>query len=212
MYISTYRQIEVGRSSLITCKTTFRISLEIFVFMPASIWSCSPRGKCDVWHRVQIVTQTRRPTPSYSSPYSLILERTDGRADTHRSGVCFPNEVGRAWERKGRGTRQPRIELGKYVSVEYPVVCPHATGLDGLSSALARFVAPPPHRARVTACSWEWAAGQKPWAQIRPSSYLRRMKLREDGNNERCQARFHGVMVSTQDSESCDPSSNLGGT
>ena len=26
------------------------------------------------------------------------------------------------------------------------------------------------------------------------------------------QARFHGVMVSTQDSESCDPSSNLGGT
>ena len=24
--------------------------------------------------------------------------------------------------------------------------------------------------------------------------------------------RFHGVMVSTQDSESCDPSSNLGGT
>ena len=23
---------------------------------------------------------------------------------------------------------------------------------------------------------------------------------------------FHGVMVSTQDSESCDPSSNLGGT
>ena len=26
-----------------------------------------------------------------------------------------------------------------------------------------------------------------------------------------CQ-RFHGVMVSTQDSESCDPSSNLGGT
>ncbi len=26
------------------------------------------------------------------------------------------------------------------------------------------------------------------------------------------QAGFHGVMVSTQDSESCDPSSNLGGT
>ena len=26
------------------------------------------------------------------------------------------------------------------------------------------------------------------------------------------QVRFHGVMVSTQDSESCDPSSNLGGT
>ena len=25
-------------------------------------------------------------------------------------------------------------------------------------------------------------------------------------------SRFHGVMVSTQDSESCDPSSNLGGT
>ncbi len=26
------------------------------------------------------------------------------------------------------------------------------------------------------------------------------------------QPRFHGVMVSTQDSESCDPSSSLGGT
>ena len=28
----------------------------------------------------------------------------------------------------------------------------------------------------------------------------------------RCHLRFYGVMVSTQDSESCDPSSNLGGT
>ena len=27
-----------------------------------------------------------------------------------------------------------------------------------------------------------------------------------------CHQGFHGVMVSTQDSESCDPSSNLGGT
>ena len=27
-----------------------------------------------------------------------------------------------------------------------------------------------------------------------------------------CHPGFHGVMVSTQDSESCDPSSNLGGT
>jgi hypothetical protein len=31
-------------------------------------------------------------------------------------------------------------------------------------------------------------------------------------NDSSKQEGFHGVMVSTQDSESCDPSSNLGGT
>lgn len=31
-------------------------------------------------------------------------------------------------------------------------------------------------------------------------------------NSKLKQTRFHGVMVSTQDSESCDPSSNLGRT
>ncbi len=35
-----------------------------------------------------------------------------------------------------------------------------------------------------------------------------------EGGSAACarQERFHGVVVSTQDSESCDPSSNLGGT
>ncbi len=32
-----------------------------------------------------------------------------------------------------------------------------------------------------------------------------------DSGNARQATRFHGVMVSTQDYESCDPSSNLGG-
>ena len=32
------------------------------------------------------------------------------------------------------------------------------------------------------------------------------------GRRERRMTRSHGVMVSTQDSESCNPSSNLGGT